>query len=85
MEHALSSCILAIRLGDALGLSEQELHEVYYLALLNSIGCPGDAYLIASAMGAEITITSYKRRIQFSRSCTLRSNNVGSCKLVVKM
>src|SRR5258708_35332559 len=39
MEWALCSALLGVRLGEALGLSEQELREVYYLALLRYIGC----------------------------------------------
>jgi len=39
LEFALGSCILAVRLGDSLGLSQQELREVYYQALLRYVGC----------------------------------------------
>lgn len=39
MDHALRRCLLSMRLGEALGLSEQELHEVYYVALVCSVGC----------------------------------------------
>src|SRR4051794_28850357 len=39
MEWALSSAILGVRLGEKLGLSDQALREVYYVALLAYIGC----------------------------------------------
>ena len=39
MEHALRSCLLALRLGEELGLSEAELTDLYYVALLRRIGC----------------------------------------------
>ena len=38
MEHALRRCLIAVRLGQALGLAEDELTMVYDLALLRSIG-----------------------------------------------
>ena len=34
MEQALRTCLIAISLGDRLGLSGEELSEVYYVALL---------------------------------------------------
>ncbi len=37
MEFALSSCILAVRLAEKCGYSEEALREVYYQALLRYI------------------------------------------------
>ncbi len=34
LEFALCGCILAVRLGERLGLGDEELREVYYQALL---------------------------------------------------
>jgi hypothetical protein len=34
LEQALCSCVLAVRLGEALGLDEHELRDVYHQALL---------------------------------------------------
>ena len=42
MEWALCSALLSIRLGEALALGEQELREIYYVALLRYIGCTAD-------------------------------------------
>lgn len=42
MEWALGSALLGVRLGEELGLNEQELREVYYVALLRYIGCTAD-------------------------------------------
>jgi hypothetical protein len=39
MDHALRRCLLAVRLGEALGLSASELRGVYYVALVCSVGC----------------------------------------------
>lgn len=39
MDHALRRCLLAVRLGEALGLGATELRDVYYVALVCSVGC----------------------------------------------
>ena len=56
LEHTLRVCLLSVRLGDALGLSEQDLREVYYLALLRHIGCNAEASVIAALFGDELAI-----------------------------
>jgi HD-GYP domain-containing protein (c-di-GMP phosphodiesterase class II) len=42
MEWAMRSALLGVRLGEALGVSEQELREVYYCALLAYVGCTSE-------------------------------------------
>ena len=54
MEYALCVCVLSVRLGEALGLSESELREVYYLALLRHIGCNVETYRMADLFGDEL-------------------------------
>src|SRR4051794_4842867 len=54
MEYALCGCILAVRLGDSLGMSESELREVYYLALLRHIGCAAENPRMADMFGDEM-------------------------------
>ena len=56
LEYALSVCVLSVRLGEALGLSEHELREVYYLALLRHIGCNAETYRMADLFGDELTL-----------------------------
>lgn len=56
LEHALCSCILAVRLGDTLGLSDDELRDVYYQALLRYIGCNAETHAMASLIGDEIAM-----------------------------
>ncbi|GAC1695548.1 MAG: 3'3'-cGAMP-specific phosphodiesterase [Ktedonobacteraceae bacterium] len=56
MEYALCVCILSVRLGEALGLSESELREVYYLALLRHIGCNVETYRMADLFGDELAL-----------------------------
>jgi len=56
MEYALCVCVLSARLGEALGLSEDELRDVFYLALLRHIGCNADTYRMADLYGDELAL-----------------------------
>src|SRR6188474_607117 len=53
MEFALSACILAVRLADKCGYSQDALREVYYQALLRYIGCNAETDWLASIVGDE--------------------------------
>src|SRR5438876_2370329 len=46
MEHALRTCLLAVALGRELGLSDETLGDVYYVALLRFVGCTSTAHEI---------------------------------------
>ncbi len=54
MEHALRVCLLSAELGNELGMTETEVADVYYIALLRAIGCVSDAHLIAQRFGDEL-------------------------------
>ncbi|NWF68388.1 MAG: HD domain-containing protein [Chloroflexi bacterium] len=54
LERALRTCLLAFRLGQALGLSDNQLHTVYYVALLRFVGCTADAVHMADIFGDEL-------------------------------
>ncbi len=56
MEYALCVCVLSVRLGEALGLGEDELRDVYYLALLRHIGCNAETYRMADLFGDELAL-----------------------------
>jgi hypothetical protein len=56
LEQALCSCILAVRLGEQLGLSDSELREVYYQALLRYIGCNAETQAMAAIVGDELAL-----------------------------
>jgi HD-GYP domain-containing protein (c-di-GMP phosphodiesterase class II) len=56
MEFGLQACVLAVRLGDALGLSEAELRDIYYYALLRYIGCTAESHVLAAFFGDEIAL-----------------------------
>ena len=50
----LSACLVSVRLGEALRLSDDELREVYYLALMRHAGCTADSMRAAELMGDEL-------------------------------
>lgn len=50
-EKGLRNCLLAVLIGRELGLEAQDLADVYYVALLRSIGCTSYAYEEAVATG----------------------------------
>jgi HD-GYP domain-containing protein (c-di-GMP phosphodiesterase class II) len=56
MAHAMTTCIVAVRLGEAAGLSETELRDTYYEALLRYIGCNADTHWAASIFGDELAL-----------------------------
>jgi HD-GYP domain-containing protein (c-di-GMP phosphodiesterase class II) len=63
VEFALSSCVLAVRLADKCGYSQEALREVYYQALLRYIGCNADADWLASIVGDEQALRADFARI----------------------
>jgi len=58
LEFALRGCVLAMRLGEALGFDEVGLREVYYQALLRYIGCNAETHLLAAMAGDELALRS---------------------------
>jgi len=87
MEWALRSCLVGVRLGEELGLSEGELSDVYYLALLHYLGCTADSDRTAEVFGDEIVAL---RRLSegdaeyWTRSADqgwVRESNVGRCEV----
>src|SRR2546427_13148281 len=53
MEQALRTCLIAIALGERLGLRSEDLSDVYYLALLRFLGCTADPYQFAAMVGGD--------------------------------
>ena len=58
MEHMIRACLIALRLGERLGLSEAERGVVYYSGLLAWVGCHTDAYEQAKWFGDDMTLKS---------------------------
>ncbi len=60
MEHVLRQCVIALRLGEQAGLSEDDRGTIYYAALLVNVGCHSDAYEQAKWFGDDIGLRSTK-------------------------
>ena len=60
MEHVLRQCLIALRLGEQLGLDETERETIYYTALLVNVGCHSDAHEQAKWFGDDIALKATK-------------------------
>jgi HD-GYP domain-containing protein (c-di-GMP phosphodiesterase class II) len=60
MEHVLRQCLIALRLGERIGLDDEERSVVYYTALLVNVGCHSDAHEQAKWFGDDIALRSAK-------------------------
>jgi len=56
LETALSTCVVAMRLGTTLGLDDDTMRDVYYQALLRFIGCNAETHLLAALVGDELAL-----------------------------
>jgi len=53
LEQALRTCLIALALGERLGLGPDDLSDVYYVALLRFLGCTADAHDFAELVGGD--------------------------------
>jgi hypothetical protein len=53
LDQALRTCLIALALGQRLGLGADELSDVYYVALLRFLGCTADAHDFAEIVGGD--------------------------------
>lgn len=53
-EHVLRQTLIAMRLGEAVGLSEKERTALYYVALLAWVGCVSDSHELANWFGDDL-------------------------------
>ena len=65
MEHVLRQCLIALRLGERLGLDDAQRGAVYYVALLIGVGCHTDAHEQAKWFGDDIAVKSTKYDYEF--------------------
>ncbi len=56
LEFALCGCVLAMRMGEAMGLNDSELRAVYYQALLRYVGCNAETDTLATLYGDEMAL-----------------------------
>ena len=55
-DFALRSCMLAMRIAELAGLSEQDRRNAYHQALLRYVGCNADTDLLSGLFGDEIAL-----------------------------
>ena len=60
MEHVLRQCLIALRIADRIGLSDDARVAVYYSALLVNVGCHSDAHEQAKWFGDDIALKATK-------------------------
>jgi HD-GYP domain-containing protein (c-di-GMP phosphodiesterase class II) len=53
LEQALRTCLIAIELADRIGLTKDEISEVFYVALLRFLGCTADSHEVAEIFGGD--------------------------------
>ena len=53
LEQALRTCLIALELADSVGISGDDLSEVFYVALLRFLGCTADAHEAAQLVGGD--------------------------------
>ena len=51
--HSVRACLLGMRIGKEIGLSDQSLSDLYYALLLKDIGCSSNSARMASAFSAD--------------------------------
>jgi HD-GYP domain-containing protein (c-di-GMP phosphodiesterase class II) len=56
MEHAMRQCLIALRLGDQLGLERDARESLYYVSLIGWVGCHVDAYEQAKWFGDDLAL-----------------------------
>jgi len=51
--HTLRSCFIGMRIGERLGLDEEERSALFYALLLKDTGCSSNASRVANLFGAD--------------------------------
>jgi HD-GYP domain-containing protein (c-di-GMP phosphodiesterase class II) len=64
-EHGLHSTLIAMRLGDRLGIDAQTASETYYACLLFYVGCTADAEISAETFRDETALLTYFTPVMF--------------------
>src|SRR5687767_407806 len=65
LEHGLQSTLIAIRLGERLGVDEETVSQTYYACLLFYVGCTADAEVAAETFGDDDALTTHGMPARF--------------------
>jgi len=67
LEHGLRTAVLAVRLGELAGASEEDRADAFYVGLLHSAGCTSDAHELAMVYGDDIAPRAAFSRVDAGR------------------
>jgi HD-GYP domain-containing protein (c-di-GMP phosphodiesterase class II) len=65
LEHGLQSTLVAMRLGERLGVDPDTASQTYYACLLFYVGCTADAEVAAETFGDDDALTTYALPARF--------------------
>jgi HD-GYP domain-containing protein (c-di-GMP phosphodiesterase class II) len=65
VEHGLQSTLVAMRLGERLGVDPQTASQTYYACLLFYVGCTADAEVAAETFGGDNALTTHASPARF--------------------
>jgi HD-GYP domain-containing protein (c-di-GMP phosphodiesterase class II) len=65
LEHGLQSTLIAMRLGERLGVDSETASQTYYTCLLFYVGCTAGAELEADVFGGDDALTTYGMPVRF--------------------
>jgi HD-GYP domain-containing protein (c-di-GMP phosphodiesterase class II) len=65
LEYGLQSTLLAMRLGELLGVDSNTASQTYYACLLFYVGCTADAEVAAETVGGDDALTTYAMPARF--------------------
>jgi HD-GYP domain-containing protein (c-di-GMP phosphodiesterase class II) len=65
LEHGLQSTLIAMRLGERLGVDQDTASQTYYACLLFYVGCTADAEVAAETFGADDALTIHGMPARF--------------------
>ena len=63
MGHAIRTCVLGMKIGESLGLNQQQLSDLYYALLLKDSGCSTNSARLHQILGSDEI--EAKREIKF--------------------
>ncbi|MGQ0765623.1 MAG: HD-GYP domain-containing protein [Gemmatimonadota bacterium] len=61
--HSVRTCIIGMRLGECLGLGEDELAQLYYALLLKDAGCTSNASRMAALFGSDDRLVKQRMKM----------------------
>ena len=65
LEHGLQSTLVAMRLGEVLGVDPETASQTYYACLLFYVGCTADAEVAADTFGDDDALTTHAMPARF--------------------